>query len=279
MNVKGLAFLDKALFTNFRFHHSSPPHQDTELDTKRDSSVFQISLAALLETLQIFGSSESKERSFREPSYTNDTTARSGAGGPFDSRVLGLSGSCRLQYEGLGHPLCITLEEGNVSTVCKLMTYEPEYVEDIPFDREQLAQKIIMRSSWLYDAVSELNSTSPERLTISASPSAPHFSLSAAGPLGSAAVDFSKDAQLLETYQVPRFAANSYKFSLISAATKAMAIAAKVSIRCDVQGVLSLQFMIEVEDGSVSFVDFRFVPFVGEDLTDADEGEESESED
>ena len=49
-----------------------------------------------------------------------------------------------------------------------------------------------------------------------------------------------------------------------------MAIASKVSIRGDEQGVLSLQFMIEVEGGGVSFVDFRFVPYVPEE----GEGEE-----
>lgn len=44
-----------------------------------------------------------------------------------------------------------------------------------------------------------------------------------------------------------------------------MACASKVSIRGDGQGVLSLQFMVEVEGGGVSFVDFRFVPFVPEE--------------
>lgn len=49
-----------------------------------------------------------------------------------------------------------------------------------------------------------------------------------------------------------------------------MAAATKVSIRGDNQGVLSLQFMIEMEGGQVSFVDFRFVPLV----QDGDEDEQ-----
>lgn len=66
-----------------------------------------------------------------------------------------------------------------------------------------------------------------------------------------------------------------------------MAVATKVSVRGDAQGVLSLQFMIEIEPGKMSFVDFRFVPYVdeegeAEDVEDEggedDEGEEHDDE-
>lgn len=79
-----------------------------------------------------------------------------------------------------------------------------------------------------------------------------------------------------------------------------MTVATKVSIRADAQGVLSMQFMIEVEgqggDGQrnagangapgssrASFVDFRIVPLLdegsGDGDGDEDEDEKSESED
>ena len=175
-----------------------------------------------------------------------------------------MTGVCRLSYAGTGEPFCIILEEAGVTTTCELVTYEPEFQDEIPLQRDKLAQKIIMRASWLHDAINELSSTSPTRLTITASPTPPYFTLSSAGPLGSASVEFSKDPQLLETFQVSRRTVNTYKYSIIKAASRAMAIASKVSIRGDEQGVLSLQFMIEVEGGGVSFVDFRFVPFMPE---------------
>ena len=193
--------------------------------------------------------------------------------GAFDNRVLGMTGVCRLSYAGTGEPLCIILEESGVTTTCELVTYEPELHEDIPLQRNALAQKIIMRASWLFDAITELSSTSPASLTISASPTAPYFTLSAAGPLGSATVEFSKDQQLLETFQVPRRTTNTYKYSLVKHAARAMVAASKVSIRGDEQGVLSLQFMIEVDGGGVSFVDFRFVPLVPEEGEDDEEDE------
>jgi cell cycle checkpoint protein len=81
----------------------------------------------------------------------------------------------------------------------------------------------------------------------------------------------------------------NYRFALIRKASRAMAAASKVSIRGDIQGVLSLQFMIELGGGGsnendvgparggtrhVSFVDFRFVPLVGQE-DDEDKGEEN----
>lgn len=185
-----------------------------------------------------------------------------------------MAGVCRLSYARFGEPLCIVLEETGVTTTCELVTYEPEIQEDIPLQRDALAAKIIMRASWLHDAITEISSTSPSRLTISASPTAPYFTLSSTGPLGSTAVEFSKDPQLLETFHVPQRTVNTYKYSLIKKATRAMAVASKVSIRGDEQGVLSLQFMIELEGGSISFVDFRFVPLMPEEGDEGDEGEE-----
>jgi cell cycle checkpoint protein len=57
-----------------------------------------------------------------------------------------------------------------------------------------------------------------------------------------------------------------------------MKLASKVSVRGDEQGVLSLQFMVEVEEKKVSFVDFRLVPFVPNDDEDGEEDEEGDDE-
>ena len=262
-----MVFLDSALFQTYTY---VPVHNDGGVDGEEEQDVptFQISLSSLLETLQIFGLNDIKDRwSARDPFYggVSGSMSRGGSAAAFDNRVLGMAGICRLSYSGIGEPLCIILEETGVTTTCELVTYEPELQADIPLQKNALAQKIIMRASWLYDAIVELSSTSPTRLTIVASPTAPYFTLSSTGPLGSATVEFSKDPQLLETFQVPRRTVNTYKYSLIKGASRAMSMATKVSIRGDEQGVLSLQFMIEVEGGGVSFVDFRFVAFILEE--------------
>lgn len=274
----GTAFLDKALFTAYTH---SPPNNANGGAEEFEAPPFQISLSSLLETLQIFGINDQKDRwSNHDTNYggLNGFASRARPAAAFETRVLDMNGICRLSYDAEGEPLCIVLEEKGVTTTCELVTYEPEFQEEIPLQKDAIAQKIIMRASWLHDAINELSSTSPTRLTIVSSPTAPYFTLSSSGPLGSATVEFSKDPQLLETFQVPSRTINTYKYSLIKGASRAMAIATKVSIRSDEQGVLSLQFMIEIEDGSFSFVDFRFVPFLPEEGENDEESEVGETE-
>ncbi|KAL8821882.1 MAG: hypothetical protein Q9223_000180 [Gallowayella weberi] len=273
--IQGTVFLEKKLFTSYTYAPLADSQAEDD-DGADDTAVFQISLTALLETLQIFGVNEAKDRwTGRDPGYGGMTGTLGGGGGgkpaAFGNQALRMTGVCRLSYAAKGEPLCVVLQEGGVTTTCEMVTYEAEELDEIPLQRDALALKIIMRSSWLYDAVNELSSTSPSRLTIAASPSAPYLVLSCNGPVGSAAVEFGKDQQLLETFQVPKRTVNTYKHSLIKSATRAMLIASKVSIRGDAQGVLSFQFMIEVEGPlgvGVSFVDFRFVPFLPEEDED-----------
>ena len=280
----GLAVLEAALFTNYVF---SPRDTVDATSGEMEVPTFQISLSSLLETLQIFGVYDTKDRwSTRDPAYggVSGSLARGGPAAAFDNRVLGMAGVCRLSYNGAGEPLCITLEETGVVTTCELVTYEPELRAEIPLDKSAITQRIIMRANLLYDAITELSSTSPTRLTLIASPKAPYFTLHSNGPLGSATVEFSKDPQLLETFVVPNRTVNTYKYGLIKGASRAMAMATKVSIRVDQQGVLSLQFLIEVDVGEKSYIDFRFVPFVpepgdGGEEEDADQDQDEDDED
>ena len=261
----GMAFLNKSLFTTFQTNLPTSERDDSE----SEYPVFDISLPALLETLQIFGITDISKDKWNRDQYTSGATRGATT---FDSRVLGMTGMCRLSYESAGMPLCIMIEEAGVKTTCELATYVPNAVDDIPFDRENVPARIIMGAAWLHDAVIELASTSPEKLTLTASATAPFLSLAASGPLGSAMVDFEREEGLLETLDVRNKITNGYKFALIKSASRAMAMASKVSIRADEQGVLSLQFMVEVEGGQVSFVEFRFVP-----LLDNSDGESDSS--
>lgn len=309
--VQGLTFLDKSLFTSYNFNSND--------DDTTSLPRFEISLSALLETLQIFGVSEAGS-SFRNAgggfssSYTNAFTAPS----------LALGGTCRISYAQLGSPLCITIQEGAVTTTCEINTYhvrgEADDEGSIPLDRNSMCMKVIMRSTWLYDAIAELSGTSPEAVVLNASQrSQPYFALEGeGGPFGDVTVEYLPQSQTEPTPGLARskkqpfvtetftIAAPSgmhgrikqkYKFDLIKKAGRAMSLASKVSIRQDLQGVLSLQFMIELggqmngtrdgnnlrgvdgPGGKVYFVDFRFVPLLDGEGEDEDEYESEERED
>jgi cell cycle checkpoint protein len=332
--IQGLAFLDKALFTSYIFNPPKTPsnevndadHHDDTADTAY-YPCFVVSLSALLETLKIFGINDAPSGSFsRAVSVQPPNPSASSA---FTSPALLLDRSCTIQYSHEGAPLSITLSETGVKTTCDLTTYEPEDTDtDIPFQRDGIVMKIIMRSAWLHNAITELGATNPTVLKLSASATRePFFALSGSGgPLSESTVEFSIEQQnqnngpsqthkvltddgsrarakraklaptVTETFLVSPPSSmgtridQNYRFSMIQKAARAMAVANKVSIRGDRQGVLSLQFMIEFDNnghggapggapggvrssgastgGTVTFVDFRFVPLLDEDDVD-----------
>ncbi|RYP73015.1 hypothetical protein DL771_003883 [Monosporascus sp. 5C6A] len=264
--MQGVAFIDKALFTTYTLNI---PEGEAENDALPQ---FQMNLAALLEALQLFGATEVAARAAKADAEPYRSNLRNYRPDAFSHQTLGMPGTCCLLYEEDGSPLSVVLEENDVRTRCNMITYTPESPDDIPFDREDLAFKIIMQGRWLLDSLSELAPMAPARVAIRATPDAPYLSLTASGALGSATVDFSNGRDLLETFSVLERWSQSFKFDFIKSASEAMRIASKVSFRGDGQGVLSLQFMVDVERGAVSFLDFRFVPYVTQ------EHEESESE-
>lgn len=324
--IQGLAFLDKALFTSYTFNPpKTPSNEANDADHHDDTAAtayypcFVVSLSALLETLKIFGINDASSGSFsRAVSVQPPNPSASSA---FTSPALLLDRSCTLHYTHEGAPLSITLSETGVKTTCDLTTYEPEDTDtDIPFQRDGIVLKIIMRSAWLHNAITELGATDPTVLKLSASATRePFFALSGSGgPLSESTVEFSIEQQnqnngpsethkvltddgsrarakraklaptVAETFLVSPPSSmgtrinQNYRFSMIQKAARAMAVANKVSIRGDRQGVLSLQFMIEFDNnghggvrasgtstgGTVTFVDFRFVPLLDDDDVD-----------
>ncbi|KAG8418526.1 checkpoint clamp complex protein Rad1 [Metarhizium acridum] len=192
---------------------------------------FQISLASFLEVLQIFGA--------------------------VDCSDSGAEGRARPLSDEAGDAFKITIEEAGVKTTAGLTTYVPELPDDIPFNREEMSFKIIMSSRSLLDCLAEISPTAPDKLAIMASKTSPFLSLAGSGDLGSSAVDFARGRDLLETFTIADRWAQTYKFDFIKNSTEAMRIANK--------------FMVEMEGGKRSFLDFRFVPFITYDEEDEDE--------
>lgn len=264
--------MSRSLFTNYTLN-ISPGDGDNEPNYPS----FQISLPAFLETLQIFGASDVAARQAKAEADPYRSNLRNYRPDAFSAQTLGMTGTCILSYADQGSPFSIILEEAGVNTTCNLTTYLPEAPEDIPFDRDDLAFKIIMQSRWLLDALTEMAHASPTRLTLLASKQKPYLRLSCAGPLGGSSVDFARGRDLLETFSVREKWVQSFKFDMVKAAIDAMRIASKVSIRGDGQGVLSLQFLVGNEGGGQDFLLFSFVPYV--DLEDEDDGEDDEDPD
>jgi hypothetical protein len=81
-----------------------------ELPDEEDHNLaFGISLAVLLECLQIFGAEASREKWHSGGNGSTGTIggthSRSGLGAVFDQTVLRIGGTCKFSYVGQGHPL------------------------------------------------------------------------------------------------------------------------------------------------------------------------------
>jgi cell cycle checkpoint protein len=196
--VQGLAFLDKAFFTIYTFN--SPATSISEDDVTMEGAeldasnypCFVISLSALLETLKIFGVGESSATTTSRAASVQPSSVS--ASSAFNAPALLLNRSCTFHYPNHGSPLSITLAETGVKTICDLTTYEPDEGElDIPFQRDGIVMKIIMRSAWLHNAITELGATNPKILKVSASAKQePFLTLSGAGgPFSESSVEFS----------------------------------------------------------------------------------------
>ncbi|KAK5992536.1 DNA damage checkpoint control protein rad1 [Cladobotryum mycophilum] len=272
--MQGVAFLDKALFSAYTVNLPSSEDGDPpELPN------FQIPLSSFLEVLQIFGAVDVATRAQKADQDPYRSNLRNYRPDAFSNQTLGISGTCTLLYAEEGDPFKVTIEEAGVKTTAGLTTYLPEIPEDIPFDRNDLAFKIIMQSRSLLDSIAEISPTGPLKLTLTATKTSPFLSLSGTGDLGSSGVDFARGRELLETFSITDRWSQTYKFDFIKSSSEAMRIASKVSLRGDGQGVLSLQFMVDMEGGKRSFLDFRFVPFISHEEGEEDEYEVEEGDD
>jgi cell cycle checkpoint protein len=271
--VTGVSFLDASLFSSYTVNLPQAEGDETVEPTN-----FQLSLGSLLEVLQIFGAVDVATRAQKaeqDPYRSHIRTYRPDA---FSHQTLGLSGTCTLLYNEVGDAFKITIEESGVKTTAALTTYVPDVPEEIPFDRNDMAFKIIMQSRSLLDSLAEISPTAPNKLTITATKNAPYLSLAGVGDLGSSAVDFARGRDLMETFSIHDRWSQSYKFDFIKHSTEGMRIASKVSLRGDRQGVLNLQLMVVTEGEKQSFLDFRFVPYIQHDEDEEDDAEEVEDQ-
>ena len=180
--MEAFIHLEKNLFTSYKYNIPDAP--PSSQDNPPEHPIFEVNLVALLETLNIFSVSDQStaKRSDEYSAFAAHRLNRHANQNAFNN-PLHVAGICTFTYDGEGSPLSVHMSEAGVTTTCDLTTYEAEVSEEIPFQREHLALKTIMRSTFLLDALSELNNMGPQHLTIQANPDSrtANISLSASG--------------------------------------------------------------------------------------------------
>ncbi|KAG2020730.1 hypothetical protein CC2G_006038 [Coprinopsis cinerea AmutBmut pab1-1] len=279
---------------------------DEDEEDNDNNAAFQVHLNILIECLNIFGtagpvaapitSSATNFKKWRRDEDEGDDNHEGGRRGGGDNRRLEayLGGpekrtSMRLSYPGNGYPLTLLIAEdaSGPTTTCEITTYDPEPHLDLDFDNDRLVLKIILKSSWLRDALSELD-PSCEKLTFIGNPpiegtsgadgagkraqkkprapSAPLFRIQADGTFGSTEMDYPNDREVLETFECTQTVQFTYRFGHILKTLRALSSSTKTSLRIDEDGLLSLQFLMpspKPKDAMDAFIEFRCLALDG----------------
>jgi cell cycle checkpoint protein len=124
--------------------------EDDDDEEPRPTIKFSISLAVLLECLNIFGNATlgSGGSAWNHNRNAEQTSTFRRAAKEDPNEVGGGSGkttSMRLSYAGSGEPLVLLLEEGGIVTRCELSTYVADELMDLPFHNDSRVQKVIMK--------------------------------------------------------------------------------------------------------------------------------------
>ncbi|KAF7985018.1 hypothetical protein HWV62_10018 [Athelia sp. TMB] len=268
------------------------PHPDVD-DAEKESTAFEIPLNTLIECLNIFGtagplpaaSAGTTKRKWKRAGEGGDDMDRDDGnervrgpmdtffGGGKDDKRTGM----RMSFQGPGYPLTLLIAEDATgpTTTCDITTFDPEPSLQLEFDRESTVLEIILKSSWLRDALSEID-PSCDRLTFIANPPGqqatggsgtrlkPILRIKAAGTFGSTEMDYPNDKEVLESFICTHAVSVSYHTAYIARAARGLTSSSKTSLRIDEGGLLSLQFLLPGAPGGAgsnkqkdAFIDFR----------------------
>ncbi|PCH38411.1 Rad1-domain-containing protein [Wolfiporia cocos MD-104 SS10] len=303
------AIIFRPLFNEFEYNpepESNPPSPspsgaEEEAEEER-STGFDIPLNIFIDCLNIFGTAggstipaPSRKLRWKPPNTdensdtegnnqgpsnggSNAQAKKDSANGRIDQYFASEKGTgMRLAYAGQGYPLTLLIaEKANGPTAkCQITTFEPGEQLILDFDESPTIMKIILKSSWLRDALSELESLSCDKLTIIGNPppppgraarlsAPPRLRLQATGPLGSTEIDYPNDSEVLETCECAGQVRFSYRFKLVTCAQRALQSSTKTSLRINEDGMLHLQLMLPAPRARSSdmsaFVEFRCLP-------------------
>ncbi|KAJ7591354.1 Rad1/Rec1/Rad17 [Mycena floridula] len=301
----GTAFIFADIFDEYEYHpelpqeaHASQKSQELENEDEGNNAAFEIPLNTFIECLNIFGTagggsapnaSEGKFKRWKDSDEKSDDDSDGGGKGKkvakrgIDQFFGGKSEQrtgMRMSYAGAGYPLTVLLAEDadGPTTTCEISTFEPEPHLELPFNSEFVVLKIILKSSWLREALSELD-PSCSTLTFIGNPpkggpgqqkqksrhgAQPMLRIQATGTCGSAEMDYPDDRDVLETFECKKPVNFSYRFGHIARTLRALQSSTKTSLRIDEEGLLSLQFLMpspisrpRVAEGAPAFVEFR----------------------
>ncbi|KAL1410990.1 checkpoint clamp complex protein Rad1 [Vanrija albida] len=260
-SMSATAWVPANLFTEFTFGDDEP-------------ACFEISLDALLQSLNIFGNAGggagvvpsvgggSKKRRWAGEGEERDDEDGWRARGR--ERRTGM----RLTWLGTGYPLSILLRDDAKGPVtnCELFTLEPDELVNQAFDEANRSVYLIMKSAWFRDALLDLP-PSCQRVTFRARPQGEtvadsrttsvrarklaesgSFSIFAEGDFGTVQFDYPYDAEVMDAFECEEAVTFSYHASHVALLGRAVQHSAKICLQIETTGFLSVQVMMPLSE-------------------------------
>ncbi|KAI9143469.1 Rad1/Rec1/Rad17 [Paraphysoderma sedebokerense] len=261
--TQAILYLQNSIFRTYTFNPPQPleASQDENASYQFKETVFSVDFQTLLDCLNIFGNA------FINPTGLQGQTIENMANNPSSTPWNTFSNkekdngatNVKMSMKDTGSALEIMLQENTTVTTCKLTCFEPEELLDFEFSSHPIVHKIIMKSEWLHQAFTELDSTC-EFITISVSPQSPYLKLATSGVAGTTEISYPPSTDVITSFHCTHPTTNRYQFSSLAQCLRVLAISSKTSVRTNSRGFLSFQFMVVVREGEVCFVEFVVAP-------------------
>ncbi|KAG8734478.1 ssDNA endodeoxyribonuclease [Ceratobasidium sp. 428] len=207
------AYIPYTIFSSFIFNPPPAGPAASQDSDAQPAAIFEVQLDVLLECLNIFGTAggnlmskaggggggggESKGKAKGQGKGKGRDTVDLNVNRLDNYFTSSKATALRMSYQGEGYPLTLLLAEdaSGPKTTCEVTTLEPEPNLELPFDDDEKVVKLIMKSSWLREALSEID-PSCDTLTIICTPGGnrrePALRIHAVGSFGSTEVRTSK---------------------------------------------------------------------------------------
>ena len=121
--------------------------------------------------------------------------------------------------------------------------------------------RIIMHTEFLKDVIQELDSKS-DFVEFVMCPTEKIFSMATFDSAVNFSVEIPFDSEIVSHSEVKEYICVRYQLNLLRHALKPISMAEKVSIRIDARMLLSIQYMIQLNDDTKSYMEFYCAPDV-----------------
>uniref|UniRef100_A0A182NMN3 Checkpoint protein n=1 Tax=Anopheles dirus TaxID=7168 RepID=A0A182NMN3_9DIPT len=236
-SIQASAYVTRPCFSEFKLALARQTSPDTE-DGTQPYVAFGLNLKVFTDCLSMFIS------------------------GDFDS-------SLKMIQKGTGAPLIVILEqhgEDSLTTECSVRTMDAFDCMELDFaDEQQIRSKINVKGPEFFQLLSEMDRNCDE-IEVVIAPNVPHLMFHSFGELHSeSSVEITNTSDMIITFNCTDASRNRYKFQHFRLAMRTLALASKVALRTNCEGLLGLQVMIENNDKSHMFVEYFILPLMSDD--------------